>query len=306
VTGPEDATAPAPSAGAGAGKTPAAQAPAGHATPASGAAGQASVPPGSGWPGDPATTATPVATSAADVRELAASAGSLTELAARQSVCRACGRLVRWREQVAIGKRKSYLTETYWGRPVPGWGDDRPSILILGLAPAAHGGNRTGRIFTGDRSGDFLLASLWRCGLAAQPESVTAGDGQRLMNTRMAAAVRCAPPDNKPEPAEREACAPWLAGELAQLRPSLRVVVCLGHFAWQALWPRLAEQGYDVPRPRPAFGHGVAVPVTGPAGPAALQVLGCYHPSQQNTFTGRVTGPMLDEVFSRARELAGS
>jgi uracil-DNA glycosylase family 4 len=264
--------------------------------------GQASVPPGSGWPGDPATAATPVAHSAADVPALAASAGSLAELAARESVCRACDRLVRWREQVAVTRRRSFSGETYWGRPVPGWGDDRASILILGLAPAAHGGNRTGRIFTGDRSGDVLFDSLWRCGLAAQPESVSAGDGQRLTAVRMAAAVRCAPPANKPEPAERDACAPWLTAELGLLRDSLRVVVCLGHYAWQTLWPQLSGSGYAVPRPRPAFGHGTEVTVS--AGEAGLTVIGCYHPSQQNTFTGRVTGSMLDAVFSRARELS--
>jgi uracil-DNA glycosylase family 4 len=271
---------------------------------------QAAVPPGSGWPGDPATPATPVARTAAEVGELAASAGSVVELAARESVCRACPRLVEWREQVAAVKRKAFLADTYWGRPVPGWGDDKPAILILGLAPAAHGGNRTGRVFTGDRSGDVLFASLWRCGLAAQPTSVSADDGQRLFSARMAAVVRCAPPGNKPEPAEREACAPWLTAELTQLQPHLRVVVCLGHFAWTALWPHLAAQGYLVPRPRPAFGHGteVTLPGVGPAGvpPAGpLHLIGCYHPSQQNTFTGRVTEPMLDAVFGRARQLAG-
>jgi uracil-DNA glycosylase family 4 len=263
--------------------------------------------PGSGWPEDPATPATPVAADAASVRGLAETAGSLAEIAARESVCRACPRLVRWREQVAVTKRRSFQAETYWGRPVPSWGDDRPSILILGLAPAAHGGNRTGRIFTGDRSGDFLFASLWRCGLATQPTSTAAGDGQRLISVRMTAAVHCAPPDNKPEPAERDACAPWLGAELGLLGSGLRVVVCLGQYAWLALWPRLARLGYGVPRPRPAFGHGVEVEVTVPEGAAdsSLTVLGCYHPSQQNTFTGRVTEPMLDAVFARARELAG-
>jgi len=260
--------------------------------------------PGTGWPGDPATAATPVARTAADVRELAASAGSLAEVAARESVCRACDRLVRWREEVAATRRRSFADQTYWGRPVPGWGDDQASILILGLAPAAHGGNRTGRIFTGDRSGDVLFASLWRCGLAAQPESVAAGDGQRLITARMAAAVRCAPPANKPEPAERDACAPWLATELRLLSHSLRVVVCLGHYAWQALWPQLAGSGYAVPRPRPVFGHGVEVAVAVAGQRAQLTVLGCYHPSQQNTFTGKVTDSMLDAVFNRARELS--
>jgi uracil-DNA glycosylase len=278
------------------------------------------VPPGTGWPGDPATASTPVAQDAAGVRDLAAGAGSLAELAARESVCRACPRLVQWREQVAATKRRSFQAERYWGRPVPAWGDEHPRVLILGLAPAAHGGNRTGRIFTGDRSGDWLFASLWRSGLAAAPTSVRAGDGQRLIGTRMAAAVRCAPPTNKPETIERDTCAPWLAAELTLSVAGLRVVVCLGHFAWQVLWPQLAALGYQVPRPRPVFGHGAEVIVPGAAEPdgpgeldglaephglAELLVLGCYHPSQQNTFTGRVTEPMLDDVFGRARREAG-
>jgi uracil-DNA glycosylase len=259
--------------------------------------------PGSGWPEDPATMQTPVAGSPSDVRELAAGARSVGELAALESVCRACPRLVQWREQVAAEKRRSFQSETYWGRPVPGWGAERPSLLILGLAPAAHGGNRTGRIFTGDRSGDVLFASLWRCGLAAQPTSVTAGDGQRLISTRMTAAVHCAPPENKPTVAERDACAAWLAAELAELRPDLRAIVCLGHFAWQALWPQLAAVGVTVPRPRPVFGHGAEAVLPGDW---RLTVLGCYHPSQQNTFTGKVTDAMLDAVFGRARDLAGA
>jgi uracil-DNA glycosylase len=263
------------------------------------------VPPGSGWPGDLATAATPVARNAADVRALAGSAESLAELTARQSVCRACDRLVQWREQVASTKRRSFQHETYWGRPVAGWGDETASILILGLAPAAHGGNRTGRIFTGDRSGDVLFASLWRCGLATQRESVSAGDGQQLIGVRMAAAVGCAPPANKPEPRERDCCAPWLTAEFRLLRDSLRVVVCLGHFAWQALWHQLQVSGYELPRPRPAFGHGTEVSVAAGSHGRQLAVLGCYHPSQQNTFTGRVTDAMLDAVFSRAGELSG-
>jgi uracil-DNA glycosylase family 4 len=294
----------------------------------------AAVPPGSGWPEDPATPATPVARSAGDVSTLAEGAGSLAEIAARESVCRACDRLVRWREEVAAVKRRSFAAETYWGRPVPSWGDEQPRILLLGLAPAAHGGNRTGRIFTGDRSGDVLFAALWRSGLAVQPTSVVAGDGQRLLSTRMTAAVRCAPPDNKPTPAERDACAPWLVAELRMLTESLRVIVCLGHFAWQALWPPLAAIGYQVPRPRPTFGHGAEALLTptvqgsaaqapparsapvaatqvrpgqdSPAQPGEpLYVLGCYHPSQQNTFTGRVTDAMLDDVLARARSRAG-
>jgi uracil-DNA glycosylase family 4 len=259
--------------------------------------------PGGGWPGDPATPRTPAAHSAAEVSELAASAGTLHELAARQSVCRACPRLVAWREQVAVQKRRSFAAEPYWGRPIPGWGDDRPGLLIVGLAPAAHGGNRTGRIFTGDRSGDVLFESLYRCGFAAQPQSVAADDGQRLIGARMAAAVRCAPPANKPTPAERDACAPWLAAELALAATSVRVIVVLGGFAWQALWPALAAAGFAVPRPRPRFGHGAEVVLAGAdRGRPSVLLIGCYHPSQQNTFTGRVTPAMLDAVFTRASQ----
>lgn len=263
------------------------------------------VPPGSGWPDDPATASTPVARGAAAVRVLAAEAGTLAELEARQSVCRACPRLVEWREQVAAARRASTRAEQYWGRPVPGWGAPRPEILIVGLAPAAHGGNRTGRIFTGDRSGDVLFASLHRCGLAALPTSVAAGDGQRLIGARMAAAVRCAPPANKPTITERDTCAPWLSSEFALVAGSVRVVVCLGHFAWQAMWPVLRTSGYRLPRPRPAFGHGAEAALSG-ASPRDRQLvmIGCYHPSQQNTFTGRVTPPMLDAVFRRARALS--
>jgi len=268
------------------------------------------VPPGTGWPDDPATPATPVAENPAAVRRLAATAGTLTELVARQSVCRACPRLVEWREQVAHEKRRAFRDERYWGRPIPGWGAQRPRVLIVGLAPAAHGGNRTGRVFTGDRSGDVLYASLWRAGLAAQPTSVAAGDGQRLLGARMVAAVRCAPPQNKPSVDERDACAPWLAAELGFVAAGLRSVVCLGHFAWQAIWPQLAAAGFEVPRPRPAFGHGAEALVprvgrTDDAGEAPVLIIGCYHPSQQNTFTGRVTDVMLDEVFLRARRHAG-
>ncbi|HEY0933975.1 MAG TPA: uracil-DNA glycosylase [Trebonia sp.] len=261
------------------------------------------VAPGTGWPGDLATAATPVAANAAEVRALADSATSLSELTARQSVCRACPRLVAWREEVAVVRRRSFRAEPYWGRPVTGWGDPEPAILIVGLAPAAHGGNRTGRVFTGDRSGDFLFGSLYRCGLASQPASVTAGDGQRLTGVRMAAAVRCAPPKNKPVPAERDTCAPWLAAEIRLTEPSLRVIVVLGGFAWQALWPVLAGCGYQLPRPRPAFGHGAEAEIR-PRSGAPLLLLGCYHPSQQNTFTGRLTDDMADEIFGRARARA--
>ncbi|WP_018653087.1 uracil-DNA glycosylase [Actinomadura flavalba] len=261
------------------------------------------VPPGTGWPGDPATAATPVAHDAREVAELAASAPDLREVVARESVCRACDRLVAWREKVAVERRRAFADEEYWGRPVPGWGADAPSILISGLAPAAHGGNRTGRIFTGDRSGDWLFASLHRVGLAARETSVRADDGQELRGVRVVAAVRCAPPDNKPTPDERRACLPWLAREVADVRPSVRCVVALGGFAWQGVWPALKHAGYAPPRPRPAFGHGVEVEIGAPDGPP-VTLLGCYHPSQQNTFTGRVTAPMLDAVFERAKELA--
>jgi len=263
------------------------------------------VPPGTGWPDDPATAATPVAHDAAQVRALAAGAGTVAELVARQSVCRACPRLVEWREQVAAVKRRSSRGERYWGRPIPGWGDERPAVLIVGLAPAAHGGNRTGRIFTGDRSGDVLFASLYRCGLAAQPTSVAAGDGQRLIRARMVAAVRCAPPANKPAVTERDTCAPWLSAEYERVAGSVKVVVCLGAFAWQAVWPMLRSAGFALPRPRPAFGHGAEARLTGAApGGRRLLLIGCYHPSQQNTFTGRVTPDMLDDVFRRAQREA--
>jgi uracil-DNA glycosylase len=262
------------------------------------------VPPGSGWPGDPATPDTPVAESPDDVRRLAGDAPSLPELVARESVCRACPRLVAWREQVAVDRRRAFATEEYWGRPVPSWGDDEPRVLIIGLAPAAHGGNRTGRIFTGDRSGDWLFASLHRVGLAAQPTSVRAADGQRLLGARVAAPVRCAPPANKPLPVERETCAPWLVRELECVAGSLRAIVALGGWGWQALWPCLKAAGYGLPPRRAAFGHGAEVELKSPDGGATL-LIGCYHPSQQNTFTGRVTEPMLDEIFTRARTYAG-
>ena len=258
------------------------------------------VPPGSGWPGDPATPDTPVAGTPQDVQRLAAEAPSLDELVARQSVCRACPRLVEWREQVAVERRRAYASEEYWGRPVPGWGDPAPRVLIVGLAPAAHGGNRTGRIFTGDRSGDWLFASLHRVGLAAIPTSTHAGDGQRLLGVRVVAPVRCAPPANKPTPSERATCSPWLRRELELVASSVRSIVVLGGYGWQALWPVLKEAGYGMPPRRAAFGHGAEVELQSPGGGSAL-LIGCYHPSQQNTFTGRVTEEMLDAVLTRAR-----
>jgi len=262
------------------------------------------VPPGIGWPGDPATPATPVARDAGDV-VVGAAAHTLAELEARVSVCRACPRLVRWREDVAVTKRRAFQSEPYWGRPIAGWGEAQPAILLIGLAPAAHGGNRTGRIFTGDRSGDWLFAALHRNGLAAQPTSVFAGDGQRLLHTRMVAAVRCAPPANKPTPVERDTCAPWLHAELGRVMPSLRCIVTLGAYGWEAALRAVAAQGAQVPRPRPRFGHGAEVPLIMSDG-IVRHVLGCYHPSQQNTFTGTLTEPMLDRVLARARTLAGA
>ncbi len=259
------------------------------------------VPPGSGWPGDPADLSTPVATLPAEVVGLAAGAERMSELDARVSVCRACPRLVAWREEVAVTRRAAFATETYWGRPAPGFGPADARIAVLGLAPAAHGANRTGRVFTGDRSGDWLYAALHRAGLANQPTSVHAADGLELRDTRILAAVRCAPPANKPTPDERDTCRPWLVRELALLAGTLRVVVVLGAFGWQALWPALAAAGLGPPPARrPLFGHGAEVTL-----PGGLTVLGSYHVSQQNTFTGKLTEPMLDAVFARARESAG-
>lgn len=251
--------------------------------------------PGSGWPGDPADLSTPVAHDAAQVASLAASAEGLSTVDARVAVCRACPRLVAWRENVAATKRRAYAAEPYWGRPVPGFGAEHPRVLIVGLAPGAHGANRTGRNFTGDRSGEWLYASLYRTGLANQPTAVSADDGLQLLGARAVATVRCAPPDNKPTPAERDVCRPWLVRELELLWPSVRAVVVLGAFGWAGLWPALRQFGVPTPRPVPKFGHGAEVTL-----PDGRLVLGCYHPSQQNTFTGRLTEPMLDAVFTRA------
>jgi uracil-DNA glycosylase family 4 len=223
----------------------------------------------------------------------------LTPLAVLQdqiiSCCR-CPRLVDWREKVAREKRAAFRDQEYWGRPVPGFGDPRAVVLICGLAPAAHGGNRTGRVFTGDRSGDWLYAALYRAGFANQPTSHYLHDGLRLHDCYITACVRCAPPDNKPTPDERDNCLPYLLQELAILK-SIRAVVCLGSFAWEGMLRVLQQQGYGV-TPRPKFGHGAEV-VVGP-----YHLIGSYHPSQQNTFTGRLTEKMLDGVFVRARKVA--
>jgi uracil-DNA glycosylase len=208
--------------------------------------------------------------------------------------CRACPRLVAWREQVGRDKRASFADEDYWARPVPGFGDPRARLLIVGLAPAAHGGNRTGRVFTGDRSGDWLFAALHRAGYANQPTSTDAADGLELRDAYVAAAVRCAPPQNKPTTTERDRCLPYLAREL-ELLEHVRVIIVLGQFAYDVVARLL-----DVPRPRPKFGHCVEAPL-----PDGRVLLCSFHPSQQNTFTGKLTTPMFDAIFSRARELSG-
>jgi uracil-DNA glycosylase len=224
--------------------------------------------------------------------------------------CRRCPRLVAWRERIARERRAAFADQEYWGRPLPGFGDPRARMLVLGLAPAAHGANRTGRMFTGDRSGDFLYAAMWRAGLASRPTSTAREDGLQLRDAWVTAAVRCAPPANKPAPQERDACLPWSVREL-ELLPRIRVILCLGAFAWDAalrLCAAVAAAGEDgsagggttaLPRPRPRFGHGAE------HRGARYALIGCYHPSQQNTFTGRLTEPMIDAVLARACELAG-
>ena len=226
-------------------------------------------------------------------------ADALAALEREVASCRACPRLVEWREAVAADPPKRFRGEDYWARPVPGFGDPRARIVLVGLAPAAHGANRTGRMFTGDRSGDWLYAALHRAGLANQPTSVGADDGLALDDAWITAPVRCAPPQNKPATDERDRCRPFLVRELALLERA-RVLVCLGGYGWAAALTVLAEAGHEIPRPRPKFGHGAEAT----AGPYRL--LGCFHPSQQNTFTGRLTEPMTDEVFARARELAAA
>jgi uracil-DNA glycosylase family 4 len=235
-----------------------------------------------------------------EVAAYASSASDLGALDASVAACRACPRLVAWREQVAAERRAAFADQTYWGRPTPGFGPPDARIAVLGLAPAAHGGNRTGRIFTGDRSGDWLFAALYRAGLANQPLSVSVDDGLELRDVRIMPAVRCAPPANKPTTEERDTCRPWLDRELALIQPTMRVIVVLGAFGWASLWPALRTLGVSTPSPRPAFGHGVEVALPG------LTIIGCYHVSQQNTFTGRLTEPMLDAVFARALALAAS
>lgn len=231
-------------------------------------------------------------------------AASLAELDRRIVVCRACPRLVAWREEVARVKRAAFRNDTYWGRPVPGFGPADARILVVGLAPAAHGANRTGRMFTGDRSGDVLYAALYRAGLASQPTATHAGDGLQLFGVRITAPVHCAPPANKPTPDELRTCSAWLRRELELLAPTVRVAITLGAIGWSALLRVLGHDGWRIPRPRPPFGHGREVALTHRDG-RTLTLLGCYHVSQQNTFTGRLTPAMLDQVLTRAAALAG-
>ena len=257
------------------------------------------VPPGTGWPGDPATSHTAVAEDAADVRRLAADSAEVGQLDARVSVCRACPRLVAWRESVArTGMRASFANQPYWGRPGPGFGDPAAPVLLVGLAPAANGTNRTGRMFTGDRSGDWLYAALHRTGYASQPTSVNSGDGLVLTGLRIVASVRCAPPANKPMPVERDTCGPWLDRDLALAAPHLRSILALGSIAWDATLAATRRIGWVVPRPKPRFGHGVETTLVTTIG-REVRLVASYHVSQQNTFTGKLTEPMLDEVIRR-------
>jgi uracil-DNA glycosylase len=225
---------------------------------------------------------------------------ALSELGADIAVCRICPRLVAWRERVAIEKVARFADESYWGRPLPGFGDPDARVFVLGLAPAAHGGNRTGRIFTGDRSGDFLCSALYATGFASQPTSVRADDGLVLTDAYIAAAVRCAPPMNRPTIVERDNCFPYLVRELAAL-PRVRVIVALGAFGWDAALRTIAAADVtSTSRPRPKFGHGAEAAI------GRYQLIGSFHPSQRNTFTGRLSPPMLEAVLRRAAELAGS
>ena len=255
------------------------------------------VPPGTGWPGDPAVPGTPVATDPDAVAALAASA-SRAELDAAVTVCRACPRLVAWREGVALTKRASFADQPYWGRPVASFGDPVATALVVGLAPAAHGANRTGRMFTGDRSGDWLYAALHRAGFASRPDATHAGDGLELTGLRIIAPVHCAPPDNKPMTVEKATCAPWLDRDLELAEPCVTAIMALGSIAWDATLSAARRLGWGVPRPKPRFGHGAEASLILPDG-RGVRLVGCYHVSQQNTFTGKLTEEMLDRAVAR-------
>ena len=237
--------------------------------------------------------------------ELAPRSATLAELDQKLITCRACPRLVAWREQVAAAKRRAFRDWEYWGRPVPGFGPPDARLAIVGLAPAANGGNRTGRIFTGDPAGDALYAALYTVGLASQPTVSDRGDGQRLRGVRITVPVHCSPPKNKPTVTERGTCRSWLTRELELLEPTVRAVVVLGGFAWQALLPVLGDAGWPIPRPRPTFGHGRQVRLIDADGGRELSLVGCFHPSQRNLFTGRLTPAMLREALRLAATLAG-
>ncbi|WP_322613026.1 uracil-DNA glycosylase [Dermacoccus abyssi] len=256
------------------------------------------VPPGTGWPADPARPRTRLARSSDDVERLAASSRSLEQLDARVTVCRACPRLVAWRESVARDKRAAFAGEPYWGRPVAAFGSTNPHGLIVGLAPAANGANRTGRMFTGDRSGEWLFASLHRVGIASQPVSKHAGDALELDGVRITSPVHCAPPDNVPTSVEKATCSTWLVRELQLLEPGLRTVVTLGGIAWTQTLGVARRLGWEVPRPAPRFGHGAEVELRTAKG-RPITLLGCYHVSQRNTQTGVLTEDMLDAVLAR-------
>ncbi len=256
------------------------------------------VPPGTGWPGDPADLQTPVARTPAQVARLARKTRDVAELDAAVTVCRSCPRLVDWRESVATtGRRASFADQPYWGRPAAGFGPAGAPVLVVGLAPAAHGANRTGRMFTGDRSGDWIYAALYRGGYATQPSSQHAGDGLELEGVRIVSAVRCAPPQNKPTTEEKASCAPWLHREFELALPTLRSILALGSIGWDATLRTARQMGWVVPRPKPKFGHG-AETVLQPAEGRQVRLVGSYHVSQQNTFTGKLTEAMLDEVIA--------
>ncbi|MFF2118647.1 uracil-DNA glycosylase [Kitasatospora sp. NPDC058184] len=237
--------------------------------------------------------------------EAAARAAGLAALDRVVTGCRACPRLVAWREETARTKRRAYQDQDYWARPIPGFGPPDAPLVLVGLAPAAHGANRTGRIFTGDPSGDLLYAALYELGLANRPESVRYGDGLELSGVRITDPVRCAPPDNKPSTAERDTCRPWITRELELMRPTVRTVVALGGFAWQAMLPVIADAGWRLPRPRPAFGHAAVAAFPARDGGPDLRMYGCYHVSPRNTNTGRLTTAMLRDLLREAARSAG-